>query len=97
MVNKTTVIGIAAALGVAASSSALLAQDESTNRVATETDWSVFVEEEPERTCWVVSQPTETVNTRDGNEVQVNRGDILMFVSFFPGQTDENGRERMGE
>jgi hypothetical protein len=69
---------------------ALVAQDESTNRVATETDWSVFVEDDPTQ-CWVVSQPTETVNTRDGNEVQVNRGDILMFVSFWPSQN------RMGE
>jgi hypothetical protein len=71
-------------------SAALMAQDESTNRVATETDWSVFVEDDPTQ-CWVVSQPTESVNTRDGNEVQVNRGDILMFVSFWPSQN------RMGE
>jgi hypothetical protein len=87
--NKFSIIGIGRD-GLAAMPAALVAQDESTNRVATETDWSVFVEDDPTQ-CWVVSQPTETVNTRDGNEVQVNRGDILMFVSFWPSQN------RMGE
>ncbi|MDG4647015.1 invasion associated locus B family protein [Roseibacterium sp. SDUM158017] len=67
-----------------------LAQEESTNRVSADTDWSVFVEDDPTQ-CWVVSQPTETVNLRDGTQVEVNRGDILMFVSFWPGQ------DRMGE
>lgn len=61
------------------------AQDESTNRVAVETAWSVFVEEEP-RECWSVSSPTETVNTRDGRVVAVRRGDILLFVTFRPGE-----------
>ena len=59
------------------------AQDESTNRVAAETDWSVFVEESP-RACWSVSSPREWVATRDGNEVQVRRGDILFFVTYRP-------------
>lgn len=66
------------------------AQDESTNRVNAETDWSVFVEDDPTQ-CWVVSTPSETVNTRDGRVVSVQRGEILMFVSFWPGQ------ERLGE
>ena len=66
------------------------AQEESTNRVAQETDWSVFVEDSPAQ-CWVVSTPRETVNTRDGRPVAVTRGEILMFVSFWP---DQN---RLGE
>ena len=56
---------------------------ESTNRVATMTDWSVFAEESPKE-CWGVSSPKETVNTRDGQPVQVRRGDILLFVTFRP-------------
>ena len=60
------------------------AQQESTNRVAAETDWSVFVEENPTE-CWGVSAPKETVNSRDGRVVQVRRGDILLFVTFRPG------------
>ncbi len=57
---------------------------ESTNRVDAKTDWSVFVEDDPTE-CWVVSAPKSTVNTRDGKVVAVNRGDILMFVSYRPG------------
>ena len=63
--------------------SASLAQ-ESTNRVAAKTDWSVFVENDPTE-CWGVSSPKETVNTRDGRIVSVKRGDILLFVTFRPG------------
>ena len=59
-------------------------QEQSTNRVASKTDWSVFVEENPKQ-CWVVSSPKETVNTKGGRVVAVTRGDILMFVSYWPG------------
>lgn len=59
-------------------------QQESTNRVAAQTDWSVFVESDPQE-CWGVSAPKESVNTRDGRVVSVNRGDILLFVSYRPG------------
>ena len=82
--------------GLAVASAAILAgagawaQDESTNRVAQETDWSVFVEDSPTQ-CWIVSTPRETVNTRDGRAVAVQRGEILLFVSFWPEQ------DRMGE
>mgnify|MGYP006160421273 CR=1 FL=1 len=61
---------------------------ESTNRVATKTDWSVFAEESPKE-CWGVSSPKETVNTRDGQPVSVRRGDILLFVTFRPGKPGE--------
>lgn len=61
------------------------AAQESTNRVAAETDWSVFVEESP-RACWGVSSPKETANTRDGRVVTVRRGDILLFVTYRPDQ-----------
>lgn len=60
------------------------AAQDSTNRVAAETDWSVFVESDPME-CWSVSAPKETVNTRDGRVVAVRRGDILLFVTFRPG------------
>jgi Invasion associated locus B (IalB) protein len=61
---------------------------ESDNRVATMTDWNVFVEEDPKE-CWGVSKPTETVNTKDGQPVSVRRGDILLFVTFRPGKAGE--------
>ncbi len=60
-----------------------IAQEESDNRIAANTDWSVFVESEPTE-CWAVSAPKETVNTRDGNTVTVRRGDIRLIVFYRP-------------
>jgi hypothetical protein len=57
---------------------------ESTNRVAVETAWSVFVDGNP-RECWAVSAPSETVNTRGGQAVTVQRGDILLFATYRQG------------
>lgn len=75
-----------AGLGLATlMSTTAFAQEESTNRVAAKTDWSVFVESDPKE-CWGVSAPKETVNTRDGRVVAVRRGDILLFVFFRPGE-----------
>lgn len=71
---------IAAASLVLIAASPILAQ-ESTNNVATKTDWSVFKEDEPKE-CWAVSSPKETVNTRDGVPTEARRGDILLFVTF---------------
>lgn len=62
---------------------------ETSNRVAAQTDWAIFVEDDPTQ-CWIVSAPKETVNTRDGRVVAVRRGDIYMFVSFWP-ETDKMG------
>jgi hypothetical protein len=64
---------------------AVSAQEESTNRVDANTDWSVFEEADPKQ-CWAVSSPKETVNTRDGRVVAVRRGDILLFVSYLPSE-----------
>jgi hypothetical protein len=86
---KTYIAGVLAG-AIALTATGAFAQDESTNRVNAETDWSVFVEDDPTQ-CWVVSTPSETVNTRDGRVVSVRRGEILMFVSFWPGQ------DRLGE
>lgn len=75
----------ATVLAVAAGSAALpaLAQ-ESTNRVATKTDWAIFAEDNPKE-CWGVSSPKESVNTKDGKPASVRRGDIRLFVTFRPG------------
>lgn len=64
---------------------------ESTNRVATMTDWNVFAEPKEGKAteCWAVSKPKETVNVRDGQPVSVRRGDILLFVTHWPGKAPE--------
>ncbi len=59
------------------------AQQTSTNQVATKTDWSVFEDADPKE-CWAVSSPKETVNTRDGRVVAVQRGEILLMTFYRP-------------
>ena len=67
--------------GVATASVAQQAQ--SSNQVAANSDWSVFVEKDPKE-CWGVSAPKTTVNTRDGRVVSVRRSDILLMVFYQP-------------
>ncbi|MEM9853494.1 MAG: invasion associated locus B family protein [Pseudomonadota bacterium] len=59
------------------------AQESSTNRVAANTDWSVFTASDPTE-CWGVTAPKETVNTRDGRVVAARRGEILLMVFYRP-------------
>lgn len=84
---KALIIRAAVVAMLAGAGSHTLAQD-STNVVATTTDWSVFVEDNPKE-CWGVTIPKQMVNTRDGQPVSVRRGDILLFVTFRPGQPGE--------
>ncbi|MBL3572996.1 invasion associated locus B family protein [Rhodovulum sulfidophilum] len=77
---RAAIAGGALALAVTAAH----AQEESTNNVAVKTDWNVFVETDPTE-CWSVSPPKKTVNTRGGQVVSARRGEILLFVTFRPG------------
>lgn len=77
----TKIIAAATALFIAGSA---LAQETTTNRVATNDDWTVFVEDSPKE-CFAASKPVKTVNTRDGKPVEVRRGDIMLFVFYKPG------------
>ncbi len=69
-----------------ASASMGYAQETSTNRVDSKTDWSVFEGDDPKE-CWAVTTYKESVNTRDGREVSVNRGSILLMVFYRPGDS----------
>lgn len=72
---------------IAAMAGPVVAQ-ESTNVIATEGDWTVFAADNPKE-CWAVSPPKSTVNTKDGKEVEVNRGDIRLYVAYRPGSAGE--------
>lgn len=84
----TSLFGRTLAVAAITFAGAAVSAQESTNRVATMTDWNVFTEESPKE-CWGVSKPKETVNSRDGQPVSVRRGDILLFVTFRPGKPAE--------
>ncbi len=81
MLKLSTIGFVTAIMGL--STGAAFAQAQSTNRVAAETDWSVFVEDNPTE-CWGVSTPKEAVNSRDGRVVAVNRGQTLLMVFYRP-------------
>lgn len=74
-----------AAIAVALGATAAQAQETTDNRVAATTDWSVFEETDP-RECFAVSAPKEQLNTRDGQPVQVQRGETLLFVFYRPSE-----------
>jgi len=82
ILNISRAIGVAAALFCA---NTVFAQEVSDARVAANTDWSVFVETDPQE-CWAVSAPKQTLNTRDGQTVTVRRGDIRLIVFYRPGE-----------
>jgi hypothetical protein len=84
MTSRSSISASIAALAAAiALTNDASAQQESTNRVAVETAWSVFVEDEPKQ-CWSTAPAKATVNTRDGKTVSVSRGDIGLFVTYIP-------------
>ncbi|WP_322890367.1 MULTISPECIES: invasion associated locus B family protein [unclassified Yoonia] len=84
MILKTMKMG--AVLAAVTVSGMAVAQEQSENRVAATSDWAVYVEASP-RECWAVSAPVETINTRDGNTVDVNRGDIQLIIFYRPGDS----------
>ncbi len=79
------------AIAIAALTGALAAPvmaQESTNVIATEGDWTVFGGDNPKE-CWAVSPPKKTVNSKDGKEVDVRRGNIRLYVAYRPGSAGE--------
>lgn len=62
--------------------SATFAQQMTENRVATKTDWSIFVDGDPPE-CWGVSAPrSSTATDRNGKKVTVRRSEIFFYVTF---------------
>ena len=58
-------------------------------RVATHNDWSVFLAGDPQE-CYIVAQPTGSSARRDGQPVEVSRGDVRLFVRFNPSENVAN-------
>ena len=50
----------------------------------TKSDWSVYATDNPKQ-CWLASVPKKSINTKDGKKVKVNRGKIILWVSFWAG------------
>lgn len=69
-------------VGLALGAGPVMAQ-ESSSVVEVKSDWSVFAEPDPKQ-CWAVTAPSASVATRDGQPVDVRRGEVQMFVTFRP-------------
>lgn len=80
---KSLMVWIYSVVALTVMAAPVWAQADVSNRVGANTDWSVFVQDNPTQ-CWVVSAPKDTVNTRDGRVVAARRGDIRLFVSYWP-------------
>lgn len=78
--SRIGALGLAACLAGPA-----LAQETTNNRVSANTDWSVFQEANPVE-CFAVSAPKSQENTRDGQPVEVNRSETLLFVFYRPNE-----------
>ncbi len=79
------IMGMLGALVISAVASDAMAQATSTNQVAVNTAWNVFVDDDPTE-CWSVSTPEEIVNTKDGRVVAVTRSQIVLMVFFRPSE-----------
>ena len=76
---------IAGAITLTTLATSGMAQESSDNRVAANTDWSVFVEDNPTE-CWGVSAPKESrLSDSNGNPTTGRRSDMLLFVFYRPG------------
>lgn len=86
MQARAVIAGIALTVAMTAPAAAQEGEGLSDNVVGTESDWTVFVQPKDDPTrCWSVSIPKESVNTDfDGNPKEVQRGDIVLSVSFRP-------------
>lgn len=77
------------AFGLAALAAGPVFAQAAPDRVAAHNDWTVFVTGSPPE-CYIVSQPTRSAAQRDGQAVEVDRGDIRLFVRFNAGDGVKN-------
>jgi hypothetical protein len=70
---------------IAQAGSPVVAQEETSDRVAANQAWSVFEHGDPKE-CWGVATPRETINADEqGRPKAVTRGKILLFVTYRKG------------
>ncbi len=79
--SKVTVV-VAMLTGLTVGTSAIAQELEMVEAI---TDWTVYATEEP-KVCFIVSQPTKSEARRNGQTVEVRRGDIRFHISVVPGQ-----------
>ncbi|MEM6677647.1 MAG: invasion associated locus B family protein [Pseudomonadota bacterium] len=84
---------VAAALvgGMAALSTGMNAEAQTSTRVDAKRDWSIFeAEADGNKICWIVTQPKSKAAFRQGQQVEVRRGDIFLMVAVRPADSVAN-------
>lgn len=65
----------------------LMAAAQNLKPVNASKDWAVYVNDAGTQ-CYIVSTPKSSAAYRDGNKVDVNRGDIRMYIGVIKGATE---------
>ncbi|MEO1274690.1 MAG: hypothetical protein AAFV96_04630, partial [Pseudomonadota bacterium] len=89
MIHRLAVVTL---LGVfVAGVPAMDAEAQTSTRVDAKRDWSIFeAEADGNKICWVVTQPKSKAAFRDGQRVEVRRGDIFLMVAVRPADNVTN-------
>ena len=58
--------------------------DKKFERNASHSDWSVFRNEDAGLQCWAASKPIASTATRNGQPVQIRRGDVFLLIATRP-------------
>ncbi|MEL6765541.1 MAG: invasion associated locus B family protein [Pseudomonadota bacterium] len=89
MIHRLAVVTL---LGVfVAGVPAVDAEAQTSTRVDAKRDWSIFeAEADGNKICWVVTQPKSKAAFRDGQRVEVRRGDIFLMVAVRPADNVTN-------
>ncbi len=83
--TRTTIALSLVLLGLTGGAALPAGAQAAAERVAAHSDWSVFVAGNPKE-CYIFSPPKSSKATRDGKAVEVDRGDIRLYVTFRPAE-----------
>lgn len=76
----------ALAVTIAVSAAPLYAQQMAS--VETSKDWTVYVDQNNSKNCYVASPPKSSKAMRDGQPASVNRGDVRLYIGIKSGATE---------
>lgn len=75
-------------IGAVAFAVAAVAGAQELQSVQESKDWTVFQDKNNAKYCYVISSPSVMRATRDGKEVQADRGDVYLYIGIKNGATE---------
>lgn len=89
MKNKRTLLKSMACMAIALAMPAYAQELESVSEAR---DWTVFVDPSNPQHCYIATSPSSSRAVRNGEEVDVNRGTVRLFVGIKNGATEPSFR-----